>query len=77
MTVTLPADSDTERLARKLAETTGKSLPTVVREAIEARAQAVGISQDNPDRLAKDELLARMIKITEEFAHLPVIDNAE
>ena len=33
-TTTLPADPDTERLAQKLAEATGKPLPTIVREAM-------------------------------------------
>ena len=33
MTIVLPTDSQTEQLARRLAEATGKPLPIVVQEA--------------------------------------------
>ena len=74
MTITLPADPETECLARKLAEATGKPLPTVVKEAIEAKAEAAGVSTQGPARVPRDALLARMTEITDGFARLPVLD---
>ncbi len=71
MTVTLPVDAETERLARRLAEATGKALPMVIREAIEAEAAKVGVTAP---KLTRDELLAQMIEITDGFADLPVLD---
>jgi antitoxin VapB len=73
-TTTLPADPDTERLANKLAEATGKPLPTIVREAIAAKAEAAGVTIDGRKRLSRDDLLARMTAITDRFAELPVHD---
>ena len=73
-TTTLPADPETERLAHKLAEATGKPLPTIVREAIAAKAEAVGVTLRGRGRLSRDELLARMTAITDRFAELPVYD---
>jgi hypothetical protein len=43
MTINLPIDAETERLARKLAELSGKSLTAVVHEAIAAQAAAAGV----------------------------------
>ena len=43
MTINLSIDAETERLARKLAELSGKSLTAVVQEAIAAQAAAVGV----------------------------------
>ncbi len=74
MTLTLPADPDTERLARKLAEATGKTLPAVVKEAIEAKAAAAGVTVGPADHVSRDGLLARMTEITDGFARLPVLD---
>lgn len=73
MTVTLPVDPETERLARKLAEATGEPLPEIVRRAIEAEAAKAGVTA--PARLPRNELLARMINITHGFASLPVLDE--
>jgi antitoxin VapB len=75
MTITLPVDPDTERLARKLAEATGRPLPLVVRHAIEAEAAKVGVA--SPARLSRDELLVRMTQITDAFSRLPVVDSRE
>jgi antitoxin VapB len=72
MTITLPADPETERLARKLAEATGKPLPMIVRQAIEVEAVKAGVGL--PTRLAPSELIARMTEITDEFARLPILD---
>jgi antitoxin VapB len=73
-TTTLPADPETERLAHKLAEATGKPMPTIVREAIAAKAEAAGVTLPGRGRLSRDELLARMTTITGRFAELPVYD---
>jgi antitoxin VapB len=73
-TTTLPADRDTERLAHKLAEATGKPLPTIVREAIAAKAEAAGVTLHGRSRLSRDELLARMTAISDHCAALPVLD---
>jgi hypothetical protein len=48
MTITLPADRETERLARKLSELSGKSLTAVVHEAIAAQAAAAGVVPEGP-----------------------------
>ena len=67
MTITtLPADTVTGRLARKLAETTGMPLPLIVKQAIEAEAAKAGISASAG--ASREELLALMIKITDGFA---------
>jgi antitoxin VapB len=73
--MTLPADAETERLARKLAEATGKPLPSIVREAIAAKAEAAGLTENGGPQLSRDELLARMKEITDGFASLPVLDD--
>jgi hypothetical protein len=82
MMTTLPADQETERLARKLAEAAGKPVPVVVREAIAAKAEADGLPVDLPSgepgasasRVSRDELLARITRITDGFASIPVRD---
>jgi antitoxin VapB len=73
---TLPADPETEQLARRVAEATGKPVQTVVKEAIAAKASAAGVAlQGDGQRSAShDELLARITEITAEFAKLPVLD---
>lgn len=74
MTILLPVDPETERLARKLAEATGKPLPVVVKEAIKASAEAAGVTPPEHVRPSNRELLARMIEITDGFADLPIVD---
>ena len=74
MAATLPADPDTQRLARKLAEATGKPLPTIVKEAIAAKARAAGVSLRAPKRLSGEELIDRMTAISDQCAALPVLD---
>lgn len=70
--ITLPTDPETERLARQVAEMTGKTLPTVVKNAIEAEAAKAGVCTARPFR---DDLLARMVEITDRFADIPVLDT--
>lgn len=73
MTINLPVDPETERLARKLAEVTGKSLPDILKQAIEAEAAKVGVAK--PEPISKEELIARMTEITDGFAKLPILDR--
>ena len=73
--VTLPADIETERLAQKIATATGKPLPTIVREAIAASAEAAGVAGQPGRRLSGAELLARMTEISDHCASLPVLDD--
>jgi antitoxin VapB len=73
MTLTLPTDPETERLARKLADATGKPLPMIVKAAIEAEAAKAGVSPST--RPSRDALLAEMTRVTDQFADLPVLDS--
>lgn len=73
MNTTLPVDPETERLARDIAKATGKPLPTVVKEAIAAKAEAVGVGA--PDRKLRKRLnFARLNAIIERSAARPVRD---
>jgi antitoxin VapB len=73
MNTTLPVDPETERLARDIAKATGKPLPTVVREAIAAKAEAVGVA--GPERKPGKRLdFARLNAIIERAAARPVRD---
>ena len=74
MSTTLPADPETEQLAHKLAEATGKPLPTVVREAIAAKAEAAGVSLRQHERIFGQDLIDRMAAISDRCASLPVLD---
>jgi antitoxin VapB len=74
MSATLPADPDTERLANQLAEATGKPLPMIVKEAIAAKAEAVGVSLRERKRLSGQDLIDRMTAISDRCAGLPVLD---
>lgn len=69
----LPADAETERLARRLAEATGKPLPVVVREAIASEAAKAGVIE--AARPSREDLIASMMNITDRFAQLPVLDD--
>ncbi|MDX2289236.1 MAG: type II toxin-antitoxin system VapB family antitoxin [Hyphomicrobiaceae bacterium] len=70
----LPADSETQRLAQAVASATGQPVATVVREAIVAKAVEAGVGQASSPRLSKSAVLERMLRITEAFASLPVLD---
>ena len=73
MTVNIPIDAETELLARRLSEFTGRPLPMIFREALEAQAANAGL--ERPFRPSRDAVLARMRAITDEFADLPVLDG--
>jgi antitoxin VapB len=74
MNTTLPADPETERLARNIAEATGKPLPTVVKEAIAAKAEAVGVD-DGEHKERKRLDFTRVNAIIERAAARPVLDS--
>jgi hypothetical protein len=70
MNTNLPADPETERLARNIAEATAKPLPVVVREAIAAKAEADGIGGEGHPRRKKLNF-ARLNAILERAAKPP------
>lgn len=74
MTTMLPADAETEHLARKLAEVTGHPLHLIVREAIAAKAAAAGLSLTARSRLKGQDLIDRLTAISDHAASLPVLD---
>jgi antitoxin VapB len=69
----LPADPETERLARDIAEATGKPLPVIVREAIAAKAEAVGVHNGGIGR-GKRLNFDRVNAIIARSAARPVLD---
>jgi hypothetical protein len=71
MTITLPADPDTERLAKEVARVTGKPLQTVLREAIAARAEAVGVAPPPRQPANMDKVRAILARVDA----LPVLDR--
>jgi antitoxin VapB len=75
MTNKLPADPETERLARHIAEATGRSLPTVVKEAIAAKAEAEGIEATGADRRRKKLDFAKLRAIIDRSATRPIQDK--
>jgi antitoxin VapB len=75
MTSTLPADPETERLARDIAQVTGKPLPVIVREAIAAKAQAVGVHNGDKQGRGKRLDFDRLNAIIARSAERPVLDR--
>lgn len=72
--MTLHIPLDVEQLARLTAIKTGKTLETIVKEAIEARAQAAGVAPAKPKR-TPDEIKARIDAIIARVSALPVPDT--
>lgn len=72
MTVDIPLD--VEQLARLTAIKTGKTLETIVKEAIEARAQAAVVGPTMRKR-TPDEIKARIDAIIARVSVLPVLDS--
>lgn len=69
--MTLQIPLETEQLARLVASKTGKTPEDVLKEAIEARAEATGI-QLKPRRKFDE---AKVRTIIERVSALPVLDN--
>lgn len=74
MTTTLPADPETERLAKAVAKAKGKPVVSVVRDAIEASAREAGLLIARPSRLSAAEKRQRLLEISERSAARPVLD---
>jgi antitoxin VapB len=70
MTTTLPADPETERLAKEIARVTGKPLPTVLREAVAATAEAAGVVPPPRRPLDMDKIRAILARVDA----LPIFD---
>jgi antitoxin VapB len=62
-----------EQLTRLVALKTGKTPEGVLREAVEERARAAGISVEKPKR-SPDEVLRRLREISDRCAALPLLD---
>lgn len=73
MTMTLPADPETERLAHTLAAAKGKPVAAIVREAIAASAREAGVLPTEPRR-SPAEKRQRMLEISERSAARPLLD---
>jgi len=73
MNTNLPANPETERLAKNIAEATGRPLPVVVREAMAAKAEADGIGAEGHPRRKKLNF-AKLNAILERAARRPVLD---
>jgi antitoxin VapB len=71
MTATLPTDPYTERLAREVARVTGKPLQTVLRDAIAAAANAVGVWPLPRRSVDMDRVRAILARVDA----LPVLDR--
>ncbi len=74
MMTTLPADSETERLAREVARAKGKPLAAIVRDAIEASAREAGLPMARPVRFSAAERRRRLLEISKRSAARPILD---
>ena len=74
MSTSLPADPETKRLARKVAEAKGKPVSAIVRDAIEASARDAGLLIAKPVRPSVAEKRRRLLEISERSAARPVLD---
>jgi len=74
MTTTLPADPETERLAKEVAKAKGKPVASVVRDAIEASAREAGLLIARPSRLTPLEKRRRLLEISDRSAARPILD---
>jgi antitoxin VapB len=74
MATKLPADSETERLAREVARAKGKPVATVVRDAIEASAREAGVLIARPPRLSAAERRRRLLEISMRSAARLILD---
>jgi len=72
--MTLHIPTDIEQLARLVANKTGKTPDDIIKEAIEARALAAGVSLKVPRRSA-DEIERRIKEIAERVGALPILDH--
>ena len=62
-------DSETEQLARRLAQLTGENITTATRRAIEERLRRLG------DQTRRDALLEDMAEIRRRWSDMRVVDD--
>jgi antitoxin VapB len=74
VTATLPADPETERLAKEVAKAKGKSVAAIVRDAIEASAREPGLLIARPSWLSPAKRRQRLLEISERSAARPILD---
>ena len=74
MTTTLPADPETERLAKEVAKAKGKSVASIVRDAIEASAREAGLLIARASWPSAAEKRQRLLEISERNAARPILD---
>jgi antitoxin VapB len=72
--MTIQLSTDIERLVRLLARATGKAPDEVVKEAIEERARAAGLSVAG-GRRPPEEIKRSLNEIVDRIAKLPVLDR--
>lgn len=72
--MTLHIPPDVEQLARYVAIKTGQTPEAVVKEAIEARALAAGVTVTSPRR-SPAEIERRIKEISERVSALPILDD--
>jgi antitoxin VapB len=74
-TTTLPADVETERLAKKVAAATGKPIATIVRDALAAHALGLGISPSATDReRTRGQIRSALEEAAAKLRDMPVLD---
>ena len=71
--MTLQIPLEVEQLARLVAIKTGKTPGDILKEAVEARAEAAGIAAR--PRSSPEEIEARIKEIAERVAALPILDD--
>jgi antitoxin VapB len=72
--MTIQITREIEQLARLVASKTGQTPDDIIKEAVEARALAAGVSIGKPRRTAQD-IEQRLKRIAERVAALPILDD--
>ena len=74
-TTTLPVDPETEQLALKIAQVTGKAVPTILREAVRAyEANLRLLGPKSGRKKTPQEIDAAFQRAITRIAALPVLD---
>ena len=72
--MTIQITREIEHLVRLVASKTGQTPDEIIKEAVEARALAAGVSVARPRRTAM-EIEQRLKQIAERVAALPILDD--
>ena len=72
--MTIQITHEIEQLARLVASKTGQTRDDIIKEAVEARALAAGVSVARPRRTAM-EIEQRLKQVAERVAALPILDD--